>query len=144
MYGAFALFILLMIIGFASLANNKASEWAIGTMLLLYTFTYDFTVGPVCYSLVAEMSSTRLRAKSIVLARNVYNVGGIVANVITNYQLTPTAWNWRGKSGFFWAGSCFLFVVWMFFRLPEPKGMSCSLPRPFVTISRPSITLLNY
>lgn len=25
-------------------------------------------------------------------------------------------------SGFFWAGTCFLCVVWIYFRLPEPKG----------------------
>jgi MFS transporter, SP family, general alpha glucoside:H+ symporter len=120
-YGGSALFALLMIIGFTSLSSKKAAEWAIGSMLLIFTFTYDLTVGPVCYSLVAEISSTRLRAKTIVLARNVYNIGGIMSNIITNYQLTTTAWNWGAKSGFFWAGSCALFVTWMFFRLPEPK-----------------------
>ena len=56
------------------------------------------------------------------LSRNLYNVGGIVVNVITNYQLTPSAWNWGAYSGFFWAGTCFLCVVWIYFRLPEPKG----------------------
>lgn len=59
-------------------------------MLLLFTLIYDFTVGPVCYSLVAEVSSTRLKAKTIVLARNFYNVGGIIVNVLTTYQLTPS------------------------------------------------------
>jgi SP family general alpha glucoside:H+ symporter-like MFS transporter len=110
-----------LIIGFTSIAHSTGAQWAIGSMLLVFTFTYDLTVGPVCYSLVAEISSTRLRAKTIVLARNVYNVGGIVSNIITNYQLTKTAWNWGAKSGFFWAGSCALFVTWMYFRLPEPK-----------------------
>jgi len=123
-FGGCALLTLLLIIGCTSFAGNKASEWAIGSMLLVFTFTYDLTVGPVCYSLVAELPSTRLRAKSIVLARNVYNVGGIVSNIITNYQLTTTAWNWGAKSGFFWAGSCLIFVTWMYFRLPEPKGES--------------------
>jgi SP family general alpha glucoside:H+ symporter-like MFS transporter len=121
-FGGCALLALLLIIGFTSLSSSKGAEWAIGSMLLVFTFTYDLMVGPVCYSLVAEISSTRLRAKTIVLARNVYNIGGIVSNIITNYQLTKTAWNWGAKSGFFWAGSCALFVTWMFFRLPEPKG----------------------
>jgi SP family general alpha glucoside:H+ symporter-like MFS transporter len=26
------------------------------------------------------------------------------------------------KSGFFYAGTCFLSLVWAYFRLPEPKG----------------------
>lgn len=123
LYGSCVLCLLLIIIGFLGLAqNNHSAQWAIGSMLLIFTFIYDLTVGPVCYSLVAEIPSTRLKAKTIVLSRNFYNIGGIVVNVLTNYMLTPTAWNWGAYSGFFWAGTCFLCVVWIFFRLPEPKG----------------------
>jgi SP family general alpha glucoside:H+ symporter-like MFS transporter len=126
LYGSYALCTLLIIIGLTAIApsSNIGSRWAIGSMLLIFTFIYDFTVGPVCYALVAEVSSTRLKAKTIVLARNFYNVGGIVVNVLTTYQLTPSpnGWGWGAKSAFFWAGSCFLCIVWIFFRLPEPKG----------------------
>jgi MFS transporter, SP family, general alpha glucoside:H+ symporter len=113
---------LLFIIGFIALApRNSAASWATGSMLLVYTFFYDSTVGPVCYSLVSELPSTRLRIKSVVLARNLYNVFSIVNGIIIPYMLNPTAWNWRGKSGFFWGSLCFLCVVWCYFRLPEPK-----------------------
>lgn len=124
LYGSIGLFSLLMIIGFTSIAprSNAAANWAIGSMLLVFTMVYDISVGPVCYSLVAEIPSTRLRAKSIVLARNFYNIGGIVVNILTNYQLSTTAWNWGAKSSFFWAGTCFCCIVWVYFRLPEPKG----------------------
>jgi MFS transporter, SP family, general alpha glucoside:H+ symporter len=115
--------ILLVVIGCVGFAPSAdtAAKWAVGSMLLVFTFVYDITVGPVCYSLVAEISSTRLRSKTIVLARNVYNVVGIVDNVITPRQLNPSAWNWGPKAGFFWAGLCLLCVIWSFFRLPEPK-----------------------
>lgn len=115
---------LLLTIGCAAFAGteNVAAQWAIGSLLLLYTFTYDATVGPVCYSLVAELTSTRLRTKSVVLARNMYNVSGLVTNIITPRMLNPTEWNWGAKSGFFWAGTCFLCALWTYFRLPEPKG----------------------
>jgi SP family general alpha glucoside:H+ symporter-like MFS transporter len=124
LYGTGSLCILLFIIGMVGIApsSNHSASWAIGSMLLIFTFIYDFTVGPVCYSLVAELSSTRLRAKTIVIARNLYNIAGIVTNILTNYMLSPTAWNWGAKSGFFWCGTCFLCFVWIFFRLPEPKG----------------------
>lgn len=42
------------------------ASWGIGALLLLYTAVYDATVGPVCYCLVSEISSTRLRAKTVV------------------------------------------------------------------------------
>jgi SP family general alpha glucoside:H+ symporter-like MFS transporter len=122
--GQLLMTLILIIIGFLGLAHKSdtAIQWAIGSMLLIYTFIYDATVGPVCYSLVSELSSTRLRAKSIVLARNLYNIMGIVVNIITPRMLNPTAWNWGAKSGFFFAGTCFICCVWTFFRLPEPKG----------------------
>lgn len=40
------------------------------------------TVGPVCYAIIAEVSSTRLRSKTIVLACNTYNIALIVANIL--------------------------------------------------------------
>jgi SP family general alpha glucoside:H+ symporter-like MFS transporter len=122
--GLCSLFACLLIVGFTSIPRqpNTAASWATGSMLLVYTFLYDSTVGPVVYSLVSELSSTRLRAKSVVLARNVYNMFSIINGVIFPYMLNPTAWNWKGKSGFFWAGTCFLCICWAFFRVPEPKG----------------------
>ncbi|KAF2458708.1 putative sugar transporter [Lineolata rhizophorae] len=115
--------ILLLVIGLAAIAEaSDSAKWAIGTMLLLYTFVYDATVGPVCYALVSELPSTRLRAKSIVLARNCYNIAGIITNIITPRMLNTSAWDWGAKSGFFWAGLCGLCFVWSYFYLPEPKG----------------------
>ncbi|KAE8844252.1 hypothetical protein PTNB85_02517 [Pyrenophora teres f. teres] len=97
-------------------------NWAIAALLLAFTLAYDATLGPICYALVSEMPSTRLRSKTIVLARNCYNVGGIVTNVITPRMLNPTAWGWGAKAGFFWAGTSVLGLVWSLCRLPEPKG----------------------
>jgi len=121
-WGLWIMLVFLLIIGFLSLKVTSATQWAIGSMLLLYTFTYDITVGPVCYSLVTEIPSSRLRTKTVVLSRNLYNVGGIINNFLTPYMLNPLQWNWKAKAGFFWAGSCLLSVIWVFFRLPEPKG----------------------
>ena len=114
-------FLILIIVGSLSFSNEKGSVWAIGGMLIFFTFVYDFTVGPVTYSLVSELSSTRLKAKTIVLARAAYNASNIFVNIMTNYQLSSTDWNWGARTAYFWAGSCLLSVVWVFFRLPEPK-----------------------
>jgi len=122
-WGLITLDVLLLIIGFLGVApSSSAASWAIGSMLLIYTFTYDLTVGPVCYSLVAELSSTRLRTKTIVISRNVYNVCGIINGVWTPYMLNPSAWGWGAKTAFFWFGLNTLCLIWTYFRLPEPKG----------------------
>lgn len=122
LYGLTAQFTVLMIIGFASFADTKAASFAIGSLLLLFTLCYDIAVGTVAYSIVAEMPSTRLRTRTIVLARSLYNCQGIINGIITPYMLNPDAWNWKAKAGFFWAGTSFLCLTWCFFRLPEAKG----------------------
>ncbi|KAG9620777.1 hypothetical protein KCU64_g21617, partial [Aureobasidium melanogenum] len=58
----------------------------------------------------------------IVLGRNLYNIVGIVCSVLTPYMLNPSAWNWGNYAGFFWAGSCFLCIIYTYFRVPEPSG----------------------
>ncbi|PIA90607.1 General alpha-glucoside permease [Cercospora beticola] len=122
--GQALLFGLLLIIGFCGIASdtNSAAQWAIGSMLLLFTFTYNCSVGPICYALVAEMPSTRLRQKTVVLARTAYQIGGLINNILTTRQLNPGAWNWGPFSAFFWAGTGAMMLIWSYFRLPEPKG----------------------
>ncbi|KAJ5823113.1 Major facilitator superfamily domain general substrate transporter [Penicillium robsamsonii] len=116
---------ILFVIGFVSVpAASTSLSWATGSMLLVYTFIYDSTVGPVCFSLVSEIPSSRLRIKTVVLARNVYNILNLVTGIIIPYMLNVEAWNWKGKAGFFWGGLCICCFVWSFFRLPEPKGRS--------------------
>ena len=127
LYGQVALFILMIVTGgLAFKEESTGVSWAIGSMLLIFTFIYDLTVGPVCYCLVAEISSTRLRAKTIVLARNFYNVGSIISNILTPRMLNSTNWNWGAKAGFFWAGTGLVCIIWTFFRLPETKDRSYS------------------
>jgi SP family general alpha glucoside:H+ symporter-like MFS transporter len=72
------------------------------------------------------MASTRLRIKTVVLARNAYLIASLVANFLNPPILNPSAWNLRGKGGFIWAGICFCQLVWSYFRLPETKGRSAA------------------
>lgn len=101
--------------------TSKGAQYGIAGLLILFTFIYDITIGPVCYSLVAEIGSTRLRSKTVVLARNLYNVGGIIVGVLNPYMLNSSEWNLGPKSGYLWAATGTIGLIWTFFRLPEPK-----------------------
>ncbi|KKK22767.1 hypothetical protein P175DRAFT_0471342 [Aspergillus ochraceoroseus IBT 24754] len=115
--------VLLLVVGFISIAPESTyTSWATGSMLLVYTFFYDSSVGPVCYSLVCELPTTRLRIKTVVLARNLFNFCSILSGVIIPYMLNVDAWNWRGRAGFFWGGLSLLCFLWAYFRVPEPRG----------------------
>ena len=124
--GLVGCFLTLLITGFISLgpADSSAISWAIGAMLLIYTFVYDSTIGPLTYVIVPEASSSRLRHKTTVLARNAYNITCIWTGVISPYMLNSSAWNWGAKAAFFWAGCSALCLAWAFFRLPETKDFT--------------------
>lgn len=64
----------------------------------------------------------RLRAKSVCLSRNIYNITQIIANIIEPYLINPTEANLKGKTAFFWFATALLAAIWAFFRLPECRG----------------------
>lgn len=125
LYGLCGLCSMLFILGFLGLvphAHKKEASLATGSIMLVWALCYQLTVGTVCYSLVAELSTRRLQIKTVVLGRNLYNVVGIICSVLTPYMLNPGAWNWSNYTGFFWAGICFCCIVYTYFRVPEPQG----------------------
>lgn len=125
LFGLCGLFSMLFVMGFLGLvpeSHRTQGALATGSMMIVWALFYQISVGTVCYSLVAELSTRRLQIKSVVLARNLYNIVGIITGVLTPYMLNPTAWNWSNYAGFFWAGLCFLCIVYTYFRVPEPSG----------------------
>lgn len=125
LFGLCGLFTMLMILGFLGLVpkrQNGGASMAAGSIMLVWAMCYQLSVGTVCYSLVGEMATRRLQIKTIVLGRAAYNVIGIICSVLTPYMINPTAWNWGLFAGFFWAGFCFLCIIYTYFRIPEPTG----------------------
>lgn len=88
----------LFIIGaLATNTHNPAVKWVQSILCVIWLLTFSLTVGPVGWAIPAEVSSTRLRSKTVVLARTSYYVAQIVANVIQPYMMNPSAWNWKGE-----------------------------------------------
>lgn len=122
--GMFCMLVCLVIIGGLAFTHNTNAKWGQSALVMIFVFTYDFTIGPLTYCIVGEVSSSRLRSKSVGLARNAYNVVSIVSGVLNTYFMNPTAWNLGPKSAFFWAGTCLAGAIWSFFCLPEMRGRS--------------------
>lgn len=121
--GEMTLCVLLLLIGIVSAADHSGGGlWGQAALSLMWLFTYSLTVGPITYALVSETSAVRLRAQTVVLARNTYQVVNIISGFLVSYQLNPEAWDWQGRTGFFWAGSAALIATWAYFRLPEPRN----------------------
>ncbi|KAM6507048.1 hypothetical protein FALCPG4_018438 [Fusarium falciforme] len=118
--------IILTIGGTLSVACSQVigMDWALGGLIILMAFTYNLTIGPVCYVLAAEIPSTRLRVKTVALARVTYNIFSIINNALVPQMLNPTVWNLKGKACFVYTGTAFVCLIWCYFRLPETKLLS--------------------
>lgn len=114
--------LILFIVGGLSFIKSSSGSWAIGGLLMVFTCIYDAGIGPICYCLVSELPSSRLRTKTIIVARNCYNVASIIVGIVYPYMTNPSAWNWQGKAGFLWGSIALLAVIWSYFELPETKG----------------------
>ncbi|GAB7354190.1 hypothetical protein MBLNU459_g4742t1 [Dothideomycetes sp. NU459] len=123
LYGMVICMTVLLLVGIiASASDTTGARWGQAALCLVWLFTYSMTVGPICYTIISETSSIRLRAKSVCLSRNVYNITQIIANIIEPYLINPTEGDLKGKTGYFWAGTALIAAVWAYFRLPECRG----------------------
>lgn len=124
-WGTAAMAIILFVIGVLNVRTSENSfALAQAVLTLIWTFAFQLSVGQMAWALPAEIGSTRLRQKTVVLGRNAYYLTSVVASVLEPYFINPTAWNLKGYTSFFWAGTSFITLIWVFFRLPETKGRS--------------------
>lgn len=90
MSGLTFMFFCLVAIGGLGFTTSKHAELAIGILLIVSTLANMITIGPVCYPIVAETPSGRLRYKTITIGRFVYNLTGIFSNSVTPHMISST------------------------------------------------------
>ena len=101
---------------------NSGEQWGQAVLTVIYNFFYFMFVGGMAYIIFAEVSSTKLRSRTIGITITFTNILGTVINVIIPYMLNPTNGNWRGKTGFFFGGWGVLCIIWTYFCLPETRN----------------------
>lgn len=90
MGGMTFMFFCLVAIGALGFYQSQKAELAVGILLVISTLANMTTIGPVCYPIVAETPSGRLRYKTITIGRFVYNVTGIFNNSVTPRMISST------------------------------------------------------
>lgn len=85
------MFFCLVAIGGLGFTTGKGAEMAVGILLVISTLINMITIGPACYPIVAETPSGRLRYKTIVVGRFVYNLTGIFSNSLTPRMISPAS-----------------------------------------------------
>lgn len=83
--GLFLLVVLMLIIGILDCVPNYTQRkdiiWAQSSLMLIWNFCYDFSVGPVCFVILCEVSATKVRSKTIAAATAAQALLAIVMTV---------------------------------------------------------------
>lgn len=124
--GLFLMTIVLLIIGFLDIApnydTNTGFSWGQASLLDVWTFLYQTCIGPICFVIISDTSSTQLRSRTFSLATSVQGLFSVALTVAVPYMFNPGAGNLRGKTAFVFAAISLLCLCWSYFRLPETKS----------------------
>jgi SP family general alpha glucoside:H+ symporter-like MFS transporter len=104
--------------------KKEGVSYGVAAVMLVFNLTFACTVGPTCYTIVAEIPASDVRAPSVVAARTMYLISGIVNNQLTPRMVNTNAWGWGARCGLFFLGTNILGTIYCYFRLPETKGRS--------------------
>lgn len=98
--GMAAMAVELCLIGILNIWTDRpAVAWTQAILTLVWTVTFQLSAGQLGWALPAEIGSTRLRQKTVCLARNVSNISGVICGTLENYFMNPEAWNLKGYTG---------------------------------------------
>ncbi len=122
--GLAALVFLWLLVGILDCIPGRPAgvAWAESSLVLVWNFAYDLSIGPICFIIISECSATRVRSKTIALSTAAQGILGIIMTVALPYMINPDQANLQGKLGFFFGGLAALCFVWAFLRIPETRG----------------------
>ena len=125
-YGLFSLTVILLLVGVLDVLPHYSSSPSIingqASLMVAYNFFYDLTIGPLCFVILCETSSAKLRGKTIALATAINALANMACAVGIPYAINPDQGNLRGKIAFIFFGTALPCVAGCFLALPETKG----------------------
>ncbi len=125
-YGLLILTVILLLVGVLDVLPHYVSSPSIingqASLMVAYNFFYDLTIGPLCFVIICETSSAKLRGKTIALATAINALANMACAVGIPYAINPDQGNLRGKIAFIFLATALPCVLWCFLALPETKG----------------------
>ncbi|KAG1763315.1 maltose permease, partial [Suillus occidentalis] len=109
----------LLLIGFISISHSQNARWTVAAFTIIYNFIYQTSIGPLGYVIFAEVSSAKLRSKTVALGIWVNSLFGMVVNIVV--PVNPDQANLGGYVGFIFGGLAFTGTIWTWYFIPETK-----------------------
>ncbi|KAK7226771.1 hypothetical protein V2G26_014774 [Clonostachys chloroleuca] len=114
--------ILLAMGGCATATTNPRAIEATVAFILLYCWMYNISIGAVAFTILAEVSTSRLRAKTVGIGLAVVNGLNMMWSFVLPYLFNPDKANLGAKVAFIFGGCSVLCLTYLWFELPETAG----------------------
>ena len=123
-YGTVGLTVVLWIMGGLAVGGSVGELKATVAMILIYCWLYNVTIGATAFTVLTEVSTSRLRAKTIGIGLAAQGCLNIFWSFTLPYLFNPDKANLGGKLGFIFGGLCFPCIAFLWWYHPETKGRS--------------------
>ncbi|OAL25869.1 hypothetical protein AYO20_10331 [Fonsecaea nubica] len=127
--------LILVIIGITQAAPHYFSRPSIvrgqAALFVIWNCLYGAILSPFSTTIMGEISSTRLRSKTIAVANIAQFSGVIIATVVNPYLINPDEAALQGYIGFIAGASNLVFLVLIYFYVPETSRPSDELDALF-------------
>lgn len=128
-YGLGILTAILMVTGGLAVVGSETGNPNAGgaikgtvALILVYCWWYNLTIGAAGYTILAEVSTSRLRIKTIAIGMALQNALYTMWSFVLPYLFNPDKANLGAKVSFIFGGLCVICLVYLWFYQPETTG----------------------
>lgn len=121
-YGLLVLTVILWVMGGTATVGSAEATKATVAMILLYCWWYNVTIGATAYTVLCEVSTSRLRVKTIAIGLACQNALQMMWSFVLPFLFNPDKANLGAKVAFIFGGLAILSLVFLWFCLPETAG----------------------
>lgn len=121
-YGTLAMTVLLMLTGGLATSSESGTLQATVGFMMLYNFFFNFSLGSAAYTIVSEIPTSALRAKSIGLSIVCQQALYTAQAFVLPYIFNPDKANLGAKTSFIYGGLCAISLAVLYLYQPETKN----------------------
>lgn len=121
-YGLVVLTVILFLMGGLAVAATPGAIKGTVAMILLYCWWYNVTIGATAYTILCEVSTSRLRVKTIAIGLATQNALTMMWSFVLPYLFNPDKANLGAKLAFIFGCLAVVSLVYLWFCLPETAG----------------------
>ncbi|KAI1632237.1 general substrate transporter [Biscogniauxia mediterranea] len=122
LWGTVMLTVVLWLMGGLAVAATAGAIKGTVAMIIIYCWLYNATIGASAYTIMAEVPTSRLRAKTVAIGIAVQYTISLIWQFVLPYMFNPDKANMGAKVAFVFGGLAVLCIIYLWFYQPETAG----------------------